>query len=242
MPLSEPHELDGVTVGSSELSIVSGTTSLQTITTDGVYELWVDPVGAGLAKGDEFRVRVYEKVEDTGGTKRVAFSASISDAQSQVWVFPPLYLMHGWDMTIQKIAGTDRAFDASVRGVTGAGLTQRAKIDGVSVTVAELSIVSGTTSLQTIAEPGFYQLWVDPMVGPMANGDEFEVRILEKVEGTGGTKREVFSARLADVQAELFISPILYLYNGWDMTLKLVSGGGAGGSGRAFDASIRKVA
>jgi hypothetical protein len=115
MAISEPYELDGVTVGSSELSIVSGTTTLQTITDDGVYQLWID--ANTMAKGDEFKIRIYEKVEATGGTKRVVLVATLSDAQSEIFVTPTLILMHGWDMTIQKIAGTDRAFDASIRKI-----------------------------------------------------------------------------------------------------------------------------
>jgi hypothetical protein len=117
MAISEPYELDGVSISTNEISIVSGTTSLQTITDDGVYQLWVDPVGAAMAKGDEFRIRIYEKVEATGGTKRVVFVATLSDAQSELFVTPTLILMHGWDMTIQKIAGTDRNFDASIRKI-----------------------------------------------------------------------------------------------------------------------------
>jgi hypothetical protein len=117
MPISEPYELDGVTVGTTELSIVSGTTALQTITDDGVYQLWLDPVGAAMAKGDEFKIRIYEKVEATGGTKRVVFVATLSDAQSELWCSPMLILINGWDMTLQKIAGTDRAWDASIRKV-----------------------------------------------------------------------------------------------------------------------------
>lgn len=117
MAISEAYELDGVTVGVSELSIVSGTTTLQTITTAGVYQLWVDPLVAPMAKGDEFKIRIYEKVEATGGTKRVVFSATLSDAQSELFVTPTLILMNGWDMTIQKIGGTDRAFDASIRKI-----------------------------------------------------------------------------------------------------------------------------
>jgi len=115
MAISEPYELDGVTVGASELSIVSGTTSLQTITDDGVYQLWVD--AGTMAKGDEFKVRLYEKVEGTGGTKKVFASWTISDIQSEIFVTPTFILINGWDMTIQKIAGTDRAFDASIRKV-----------------------------------------------------------------------------------------------------------------------------
>lgn len=115
MAISEPYELDGVTVGASELSIVSGTTSLQTITDDGLYSLWID--AGNMAKGDEFKVRLYEKVEATGGTKKVFFQATLSDVQSEIFLTPFFPLMHGWDMTIQKIAGTDRAFDASIRKV-----------------------------------------------------------------------------------------------------------------------------
>lgn len=115
MAISEPYELDGVTVGSTELSVVSGTTSLQTITDDGVYQLWVD--AGNMAKADEFIIKIYEKVEGTGGTKKVCMSATLSDVQSEVWVSPMLILINGWDMTITKVSGTDRAFDASIRKV-----------------------------------------------------------------------------------------------------------------------------
>lgn len=115
MAISEVYELDGVTVGSSELSIVSGTTALQTVTDDGVYQLWID--AGNMAKGDEFKVRLYETVEGTGGTKKVFFQQTLSDVQSEIFVTPTFILMNGWDMTIQKIAGTDRAFDASIRKI-----------------------------------------------------------------------------------------------------------------------------
>lgn len=115
MAISEPYELDGVTVGVTELSIVSGTTSLQTITDDGVYQLWID--AGNMAKGDEYIIRLYEKVEGTGGTKKVFASFTLSDIQSEIFVTPTFILINGWDMTIQKIAGTDQAFDASIRKV-----------------------------------------------------------------------------------------------------------------------------
>jgi hypothetical protein len=115
MAISEPYELDGVTVGATELSIVSGTTTLQTITDDGVYQLWID--AGNMAKGDEFRVRAYEKVEGTGGTKKKFAEWTLLGLQSEVFVTPSFILINGWDFTIQKIAGTDRAFDASIRRV-----------------------------------------------------------------------------------------------------------------------------
>lgn len=115
MAITEAYELDGVTVGTSELSIVSGTTTLQTITTAGVYQLWVD--AGNMAKGDEFRVKLYEKVEATGGTKKVFAQWTLLGVQTEVFVTPSFVLMNGWDMTITKIAGTDRAFDASIRKI-----------------------------------------------------------------------------------------------------------------------------
>ena len=115
MAISEPYELDGVTVGAAELSIVSGTTTLQTITDDGVYQLWID---AGvMAKGDEFIVKLYEKVEATGGTKKCFAQWSLQGVQTEIFVTPTFILINGWDMTITKLAGTDRAFDASIRKV-----------------------------------------------------------------------------------------------------------------------------
>jgi hypothetical protein len=114
MPISEAYTLNAVTVGTTELSIVSGTTTLANDTNDGVYSLMVD--SGNMAKGDEFRVRVYEKCL-TGSTKKVIDGWTMLGVQGRNHYTPPMILMHGWDMTIQKIAGTDRAFTASIRKV-----------------------------------------------------------------------------------------------------------------------------
>jgi hypothetical protein len=235
MPLTEPYELDNVTVGTGELSIVSGTTSLQTVSNEpGTYQLLIDPV-TNMAKADKFVVRIYEKVELTGGTKRVAVEQVIYNIQSQIWIFPNLMLMHGWDMTIQKLAGTDRAFDASIRAITG-GLTEAYELDGVSIDGTEISITGGTSSLLTKVESGLYQLWLDPITN-LVKSDKFIARIYETVEGTGGVKRLLYTIPIEGLQTELVYSPIFFLKNGWEMTLQRTAG-----TARAFDASIRKVA
>src|SRR5688572_812266 len=100
-------------VSTTELSLVSGTSSLQANTTAGFYQLFLDGV-TNMAKGDEFVVKVKEKAR-AGGTQRIVFQARLSDAQSELFCTPPLTLLNGWDMTIQKIAGTDRSFDYSIR-------------------------------------------------------------------------------------------------------------------------------
>ena len=115
MAITEAYAMSAVTISTTEISIVSGTSTLQTITVAGVYQLFVDGV-TNMAKGDEFKIRIYEKVL-SGGTKRVVFSASLSDVQSENFVTPTLILMNGWDMTIIKVGGTDRAFSASIRKV-----------------------------------------------------------------------------------------------------------------------------
>lgn len=114
MAISEAYTLSAVTVGATELSIVSGTTSLSADTTDGVYQLLID--ASNMAKGDEYVVRIYEKVIGSG-TKRKIAQFAMMGVQTANFIAPTFILMHGWDMTIQKLAGTDRAFDASIRKV-----------------------------------------------------------------------------------------------------------------------------
>lgn len=114
MAISEFATLSAVTVGTTELSIVSGTTTLANDTTDGVYSLMVD--SGNMAKGDEYRIRIYEKCL-SGSTKKVIDGWTVLGVQGRNHYTPPMILMHGWDMTIQKIAGTDRAFTASIRKV-----------------------------------------------------------------------------------------------------------------------------
>jgi hypothetical protein len=112
MAITEAYTLNAVTVGATELSVVSGTTTLSNDTTDGYFFLLVD--AANMAKADEFVIRVYEKVL-TGSTKDVIHQQTLLGVQSHLIPTPGFPLMHGWDMTIQKIAGTDRAFTASIR-------------------------------------------------------------------------------------------------------------------------------
>lgn len=112
MAVTTAFELSAVTVGATELSIVSGTTTLQNNTTAGVYQLVID--AANMAKGDEFIVKLYEKCK-AAGTKRVFSAWSLLGVQSQLFITPSFMLLNGWDMTITKLVGTDRAFDASIR-------------------------------------------------------------------------------------------------------------------------------
>ena len=113
MAISEAFTLSAVTVGTTELSIVTGTTSLtSTDQADGVYQLLLD--AGNMAKGDEFEVRVYDSAL-TSGTKRQIAKWSLLGVQAEALLTPSFILLHTWDFTLKKIAGTDRAFTASIR-------------------------------------------------------------------------------------------------------------------------------
>ena len=106
-----------LTVSTTELSLVSGTSTLQSNTTAGVYQVFLDM--NALANGDVFELRIKEKVT-SAGTQRVIANFTLSDAfgaDNAVWASPSLILMHGWDVTIDKTIGTDRSIPYSIRQV-----------------------------------------------------------------------------------------------------------------------------
>lgn len=103
------------TVSTTEHSLTTDTAGPDAETSDGVFQCFLDL--NALAKGDVFQFRVYEKVLSSS-TQRVVFEVRFANAQSEpVWVSPSLILMHGWDMTLDRISGSDRAIDWSIRKV-----------------------------------------------------------------------------------------------------------------------------
>lgn len=104
------------TISTTEISLVSGTSTTQSITTDGIYQVFLDL--NALANGDVFELRVKEKVRSSD-TQRIVFLMSFANAQTSQpnAATPSLILMHGWDVTIIKISGTDREIPWSIRQV-----------------------------------------------------------------------------------------------------------------------------
>lgn len=114
MAISNPFE-GSVTVSTTELSLVSGTSTLQSNTTPGIYQLMLDL--NAMASGDAFRLRIKEIVQ-ASGTQRVVQDVTLRGVQAQpVYATPSLLLTNGWDMTLLKSAGTDRAIPYSIRKV-----------------------------------------------------------------------------------------------------------------------------
>lgn len=76
----------------------------QVQTDDGVYQVFLDV--SDMIAGDELQIRIYEKVQ-SADTQRVVYQANLVGPQSPpVWVSPSLILLHGWDVSLDAIAGT----------------------------------------------------------------------------------------------------------------------------------------
>lgn len=82
-------------------------------TTDCQAQLFVNR--AAMAAGDEVRVRVYRKIN--GEAARVIYEANWIGAQSIDFVSIPFTFTGDWDMTLEKIAGTDRTFHWTIERV-----------------------------------------------------------------------------------------------------------------------------
>lgn len=91
-------------VGATEHSITTDTAGPDADTTDGVFQVFLDV--SDMVAGDELQIRIYEKVR-SGDTQRVCWQATLAGVQAQpIFVTPCLILMHGWDCTLDAIAGT----------------------------------------------------------------------------------------------------------------------------------------
>lgn len=115
MAISEAYS-GSTAIGGTAWSLTANSTAIATVTDDGVYQCYLDL--NALAKADVYVFKVLEKVTSSA-TQRVVYSVTFANAQTEPdWVSPSLILMHGWDMTLLKSAGTDRTVDWSIRAIT----------------------------------------------------------------------------------------------------------------------------
>jgi hypothetical protein len=113
MALSEAFT-GSATIGATEFSLPNGGTTLTPRPEQGVFQVFIDT--EAMSFGDQYTVRIYEKITSGGGQRQI-YEATLTGVMADSWVFPSLLLMHGWDVTIQKRAGTDRVFAWSLRQV-----------------------------------------------------------------------------------------------------------------------------
>lgn len=115
MPITTAYT-NTATISSAETSLVSANTTLPTITAEpGIYQVALDL--SALAATDTYELRIYDAAA-AAGTKRIAMRRRITGALDEpIYITPSLLLMHGWDVSLTKIAGTDRSVSWSIRKV-----------------------------------------------------------------------------------------------------------------------------
>lgn len=118
MAITETHAAT-TGIGATEWSLTTDTASPQTQTNDACVQVFLDL--SALTTGDKYRFRIYEKVRSTGQQRVVSQHTFANKLARPIWASPTLILLHGWDVTLQKLAGVDRAIDFSVREMTQTG-------------------------------------------------------------------------------------------------------------------------
>jgi hypothetical protein len=104
MAITEPFAVSQVVTTATEWSMTTDTAGPDLETSDGVFQVFLDL--ADMVSGDELQIRIYEKVQ-SGDQQRIVYQSNLIGPQSPpIWVSPSLVLMHGWDVTLNQMAGT----------------------------------------------------------------------------------------------------------------------------------------
>lgn len=105
---------DSATIGTAEYFLASDSTVVAYQTTDCILQAFID--FNAMAAGDQYQVKVYEKVDGTNA--RPIYSAVLSGAQSAPFVTPAFVVGAGWEIGVTKLAGTDRSIAWSLNTVS----------------------------------------------------------------------------------------------------------------------------
>jgi hypothetical protein len=115
MAISEAFQ-DSATISTTEYFLAAdSTTQGSGQGTDGVYQLVLEL--NNLAAGDIFRVRAYDAISSSG-TARVIWEENVpGPVGTPLAVFPTIILLHKWDFSLLRVAGSDRSIAWSIRKV-----------------------------------------------------------------------------------------------------------------------------
>ena len=102
MAISEAYS-GTASISTTEFSCPNNSTTLTPVTVDGVYQVFLDT--SDMVEGDQLQIRIYEKCR-SADTQRIIYEAVLTDTMAQTWVTPSLILLHGWDLTLDALAGT----------------------------------------------------------------------------------------------------------------------------------------
>lgn len=103
---------NSATIGTTEYYLASNSTTKTDQTTQCYLQVWID--FSAMTAGDEYRIRVYEKVISSG-SQRAIIDAYVVGPQIGPWISPALHMRHAWEVSVQRTAGSDRSIAWSLR-------------------------------------------------------------------------------------------------------------------------------
>jgi hypothetical protein len=104
--------------------------------------------------------------------------------------------------------------------------------NNATISTTEYFLVSNSTTKTDQTNDAFVQGWID--FGAMQSGDQYEVKVYEKVNG--GTQRTTLLGTLTGAQSSHFLIPAMILMDAWEFSAKRLAG-----TDRSIRWSIRQV-
>lgn len=106
---------NSASISTTEYFLAANSTTASYQTTQCALQVFLDL--SNLVAGDEFTVRLYEKVN--GGSAMLVDSWVKAGAQAKpCMVIPSVLVGEGWEVSVQRTGGSDRTIAWSLRKVT----------------------------------------------------------------------------------------------------------------------------
>lgn len=102
-PFTSTH--DSATISTAEYFLASDSTTAVYQTTACIRRGWID--FSAMTAAETYDVTAYEKVN--GSSAKVAWSARLVGVQAELFEITPQAVAEGWEISVTKVAGTDRS-------------------------------------------------------------------------------------------------------------------------------------
>ena len=100
-------------IGTTPFSLPNNSTTLTPMTDAQDVSAWVK--FASLAVADRFQVEILDKMTGMGDAQETVEKFIVQGPGSPVILTPFIPLIHGWDIRVTKLSGTDRTVTWSLR-------------------------------------------------------------------------------------------------------------------------------
>lgn len=120
MAISELYFDTGTSISTTEYSLPNDTnySAGSGITQATVLQALID--FANMVAGDQYEIKIYDGLYDSSPppSQSLIYHAVLTGPQTGLFVTPSLVLIWNWDVTVKRLAGSDRSIAWSLRGLT----------------------------------------------------------------------------------------------------------------------------